>query len=183
MFSAMLIALAAAGAQIDLPTQGVTDAPVISAPPPPVAPVVIRGRGGRTAPFSVERISHASVLFDFDGARILTDPWFTEAPEYHHGEPLALTVDNLPKLAAIIVSHAHFDHFDVEHFAKAFPDKSVPMFVGFEDMVARAKQAGFTNVRKLKSGNPGGGRERQDSGAAGSPCRAGGHLPARVGGQ
>ena len=154
MFSAMLITLAAAGAQIDLPTQGVSDAPVISAPPPPVAPVVIRGRGGPTAPFSVERISHATVLFDFDGARILTDPWFTEAPEYHHGEPLAVSAAHLPKLAAIIVSHAHFDHFDVEHFGKTFPDKSVPMFVGFDDMVARARQAGFTNVRKLTPGTP-----------------------------
>ena len=143
MFSAVLFALAAAGLQIDLPTQGVTDAAVISAAPPPIAPVVIRGRGGPTAPFSVERISHASVLFDFNGARILTNPWFTEAPEYHHGEPLAASAAHLPKLAAITVSHAHFDHFDVEHFAKAFPAKSVPMFVGFDDMVARARQGGL----------------------------------------
>ena len=78
----MLIALTAATPQIDLPTQGVTDAPVISAAPRPVAPLILRGRGGPTAPFSVGRISHASVLLDFNGARILTDPWFTEAPEY-----------------------------------------------------------------------------------------------------
>ncbi len=146
------LALAAVVAPIDLPTQGMTDAPVIGTPPPTISPLTVPGGGPATRPFSVERISHATVLFDFDGVRILTDPWFTEAPEYHHGEPLAVSAAHLPKLAAIIVSHAHFDHFDVEHFGREYPYKDVPMFVGFDDMVVRAHQAGFTNVHKLAPG-------------------------------
>lgn len=138
--------------EIELPTDGVVDAPVIYAPAAMIAPAIINGRGGPTRPFSVQRIAHASVLLDFDGARVLTDPWFTESPEYFHGEPLALSVADLPPLAAIVVSHAHYDHFDIEHFGPQFADKSVPMFVGFDDMVERAQAAGFTDVRKLAPG-------------------------------
>lgn len=98
--------------------------------------------------FSLTRIAHASVLLDFGNATVLTDPWFSEKAHFHHGELLGLPMGKLPKLTAIVASHAHYDHFDIETFAR-YPDKGVPFFVG-PDMVEAAHAAGFTNVRELR---------------------------------
>jgi len=100
------------------------------------------------APFAVTRIAHASVLLDFDGVRVLTDPWFTEKWHYHHGEPLAMQLQDLPHLDLIVASHAHYDHFDIEALGN-YRHKDVPFLVG-PDMIAEARAAGFTDVRELK---------------------------------
>ncbi len=79
---------------------------------------------------------------------VLTDPWFSEKTHYHHGEPLGLSLAQLPRLTAVVASHEHDDHFDIETFA-AYPDKALPFFVG-PNMVDTARAAGFTNVRELR---------------------------------
>jgi L-ascorbate metabolism protein UlaG (beta-lactamase superfamily) len=93
---------------------------------------------------TVTRVTHSCALLDFDGQVLLTDPWFSEKPGYHRGEPLAFTPATLPRLSAVIASHDHYDHYDVAAFA-AYPDKAVPFIVN-RGMAAKAKQAGFTNV-------------------------------------
>jgi L-ascorbate metabolism protein UlaG (beta-lactamase superfamily) len=125
-------------------------APIRSGAAPPAQPIALRVRSGSPAGgFSVTRIAHASVLLDFGSAVVLTDPWFSEKMHFHHGEPLAMSIEQLPKLTAIVASHAHYDHFDIETL-KRYPDKSVPFFVG-PDMVDAARAAGFTNVRELRA--------------------------------
>ena len=126
-------------------------APVRAGAPPLAQTIALRparpASGGVASSFSVTRIAHASVLLDFGNAKVLTDPWFSEKMHYHHGEPLGMSMEQLPKLTAIVASHAHYDHFDIETL-KRFPDKAVPFFVG-PDMVDAARAAGFTNVREL----------------------------------
>ncbi len=129
----------------------VMDAPVVSARPADAEVLQLRSGSVPRQPLSVTRIAHASVLIDFGGKQVLTDPWFTETSEYHQGEALGLGVDDLPTLAAIVASHAHYDHFDIENFR--YPHKDVPLLVGFPDMVERARKAGFTNVRQLALGD------------------------------
>jgi L-ascorbate metabolism protein UlaG (beta-lactamase superfamily) len=117
---------------------------------PPAQSIALRSVPGAPAQgFSVTRIAHASVLLDFGNAKVLTDPWFSEKMHFHHGEPLAMAVEQLPKLTAIVASHAHYDHFDIETL-KRYPDKAVPFFVG-PDMADAARAAGFTNVRELQA--------------------------------
>lgn len=124
-------------------------APALTTLPPAPSPVVLSSAStGPGADIAVTRIAHASVLLELGGQRILTDPWFSETSNYRHGEPLGISLENLPKLDLVIASHGHYDHFDVETFA-AYPDKAVPMVVG-PDMVEKARAAGFTNVRELK---------------------------------
>jgi len=94
--------------------------------------------------FTVTRVAHACVVLDFDGQRLLTDPWFSERRGYYRGEPLAFTPDGLPELAGVLVSHGHYDHFDLAAFA-AYPDHEVP-FVVKRGLAARVRQAGFPNV-------------------------------------
>ena len=120
-------------------------APALIGPPP--ATLDTKLREGASGAFSVTRIAHASVLLDFGNATVLTDPWFSEKTHYHHGEPLGITMENLPPLTAVVASHEHYDHFDIATFA-SYPDKAVPFFVG-PNMVEAAKAAGFTNVREL----------------------------------
>ncbi|NUS45108.1 MAG: MBL fold metallo-hydrolase [Mycobacteriaceae bacterium] len=95
-------------------------------------------------PAIVTRVTHSCVLLDFDGRQVLTDPWFSEKPGYRRGEPLAFTPVDLPRLTAVVASHDHYDHFDLNAFA-AYPHKDVP-FIVKTGMGVKARKAGFTNV-------------------------------------
>jgi L-ascorbate metabolism protein UlaG (beta-lactamase superfamily) len=97
---------------------------------------------------TITRVTHSCVLLDFDGERVLTDPWFSEKHGYYRGEPLAFSPTTLPTLSAVIASHGHYDHFDVAAFS-AYPDKAVP-FVVKRGMGKKAKRAGFTTVTELE---------------------------------
>lgn len=97
---------------------------------------------------TVTRVVHASVLLDFDGHTILTDPWLSEKPGYYHGEKRAAgTAADLPPLSGVVISHAHYDHFDIDAFA-AYPDKTVPIAVK-RGLAATVRARGFTDVTEL----------------------------------
>src|SRR5919198_1193719 len=97
---------------------------------------------------TLTRIAHASVLLDFAGSVLLTDPWFSEKPGYAHGEPYGVPLDRLPPLAGVLGSHAHYDHFDMASFV-AYPDKKVPFAVK-TGMAAAARRVGFTQVTEIE---------------------------------
>ena len=64
-------------------------------------------------------LGHATALIDIDGARVLTDPVWSErvsplariGPRRFFPPPVAL--DDLPPLDAVVVSHDHYDHLDM----------------------------------------------------------------------
>lgn len=64
-------------------------------------------------------INHASVLMQCDGLNIVTDPVFSKrvSPVSFAGprryRPTGLTLDALPTIDAILISHTHYDHLDV----------------------------------------------------------------------
>jgi L-ascorbate metabolism protein UlaG (beta-lactamase superfamily) len=67
-------------------------------------------------------IGHATVLINFFGIKILTDPVFSprigiRLPGFTIGPKRliapALQFQELPKIDVIVLSHAHFDHFDL----------------------------------------------------------------------
>jgi L-ascorbate metabolism protein UlaG (beta-lactamase superfamily) len=93
------------------------------------------------------RVAHATTLITVGNKIILTDRWFSEKGGYYHGEPLAFSQDKLPKLSMVIVSHNHYDHFDIETF-KRYPHKNVP-FVVPVGMADKVKKAGFKNVHEI----------------------------------
>lgn len=66
-------------------------------------------------------IGHATVLLRIGGKTILTDPVFSERVGMSIGgmtlgvarvRPAAVDVGHLPRIDAVLLSHAHFDHFD-----------------------------------------------------------------------
>ena len=67
---------------------------------------------------SVWRLGHSSLLFKLQGKFWLTDPVFSEraspvqwfGPKRWHAPPI--TLDALPPIEAVILSHDHYDHLD-----------------------------------------------------------------------
>lgn len=64
-------------------------------------------------------LGHASVLAEVDGHTILTDPIFSyraSAVQFAgpaRYRPAACAIDDLPQLSAVVVSHNHYDHLDL----------------------------------------------------------------------
>ena len=96
----------------------------------------------------VTRVAHSCHLIQFGGLTVLTDPWFTHKTFYHPGEPIAFQPETLPHLDAVVISHEHYDHCDLDAFSR-YRDKDVP-FVVAGPVAAMARKAGFGNVRALE---------------------------------
>jgi L-ascorbate metabolism protein UlaG (beta-lactamase superfamily) len=105
-----------------------------------------------TATLTVRRVVHASVLIDFDGETILTDPWFSELSGHRWGEALGVALEELPTLSGVVASHADYDHFDMGAFS-AYPNKDVP-FVLRRGTADTARAAGFRNVTEIEPWEP-----------------------------
>jgi L-ascorbate metabolism protein UlaG (beta-lactamase superfamily) len=96
---------------------------------------------------TVTRIGHSCHLLRIGGRTLLTDPWFTVTPTYDPGEHVALTVDRLPGLDGVLITHEHYDHCDLDALA-GYRDLGVPV-IAPATVVDRARAAGFTDVREL----------------------------------
>jgi L-ascorbate metabolism protein UlaG (beta-lactamase superfamily) len=83
-------------------------------------------------------IGHASVYVEVDGVRLLLDPVFAErvspisiGPKRFHPSPIALA--DLPSIDAVLISHDHYDHLDMEtvqHLAARGTRFFVPLGIG-----------------------------------------------------
>jgi L-ascorbate metabolism protein UlaG (beta-lactamase superfamily) len=82
---------------------------------------------------TIYRLGHSSVLIHLDGEFVLTDPVFSEraspvqwmGPKRFH--PLPLSLQDLPALKAVIISHDHYDHLDKTSVRTL--DKKVERFI------------------------------------------------------
>jgi L-ascorbate metabolism protein UlaG (beta-lactamase superfamily) len=101
-----------------------------------------------TEELRVTRVAHSCHLIEIGGLTVLTDPWFTDRPFYHPGEPRAMAAADLPHLDAVVISHHHVDHCDLPGFA-AYRDHSVPV-IASAPAADRARAAGFSAVTALE---------------------------------
>jgi len=97
-------------------------------------------------------IGHAAFLIQTDGLNILTDPMFSEraSPVSFAGPkrlaPPGISIKDLPRIDAVIISHNHYDHLDA-YSVKALgnaPRYFVPL--GFTPWF---KSQGIDNVQEL----------------------------------
>ena len=83
-------------------------------------------------------IGHASTYVEIDGLRLLLDPVFAQrvsplpvGPGRFHPPPIALA--DLPRIDAVLISHDHYDHLDmdtVRHLAQRGSRFFVPLGIG-----------------------------------------------------
>ena len=97
-------------------------------------------------PYTITWVGHATTVIQMEGKNILTDPvWSSRVgPFKWAGSPRVtepgLSIDKLPPIDIILISHNHYDHLDdssIEELADRFPDAKyfVPLRVRdwFED--------------------------------------------------
>jgi L-ascorbate metabolism protein UlaG (beta-lactamase superfamily) len=99
---------------------------------------------------SATRIGHACQLIDIGGIRVLTDPWFTQTATYHQGEPVAATVGSLGRVDAVVVSHEHYDHCDLDALVTGGFDLDTPL-IGPGTVAVIARDKGFRDVRVVEA--------------------------------
>ena len=101
-------------------------APVVPAQPPARVEQGIR----------VTFVNHATVLVQMDGISILTDPIWSErvGPVSFLGPSRqaapGVRFDDLPKIDAVVLSHSHYDHCDVETLVALEKRFAAPVFAG-----------------------------------------------------
>ena len=101
-------------------------------------------------PLKVTRIGHACQLIEIDGTRVLTDPWFTQSATYYQGEPVTSSVEDLGRIDAVVVSHEHYDHCDLEALVAAGFDLDIPL-IGPGTVATIARDKGFRDVRVIEA--------------------------------
>ncbi|MGY4531699.1 L-ascorbate metabolism protein UlaG (beta-lactamase superfamily) [Pseudomonas sp. TE3786] len=100
-------------------------------------------------------INHATVLLQTQGLNILTDPvWSKRVSPFSFIGPKrfqqpGLSIDQLPPIDLILVSHNHYDHLDLQslrQLALRFPLAKVVTGLGNGELI---KQTGFADVAEI----------------------------------
>jgi L-ascorbate metabolism protein UlaG (beta-lactamase superfamily) len=104
----------------------------------------------QTTTLSATRIGHACQLIEFGDFRVLTDPWFTQKATYYPGEPVAASVGALGRIDALVISHEHYDHCDLDALVAGGFDLTTPV-VGPGTVADIARAKGFSDVRVVEA--------------------------------
>ena len=101
-------------------------------------------------------LGHATVLINFYGVRILTDPVLFDRIGVSLGVgsigPLrqvrcALEAEALPEIDLVLVSHAHFDHLDTPSLAAVPGRPAAVMASATSDLLPRSRYSSVTELR------------------------------------
>ena len=101
-------------------------------PIPLAAPQIYRGDASHLA---VSWFGHSTALLEIDGYRVLTDPVWSDrcspsdlvGPQRLHPPPVQL--EGLPAVDAVIISHDHYDHLDIDTVMALARTQRAPFFV------------------------------------------------------
>ncbi|HXF77233.1 MAG TPA: MBL fold metallo-hydrolase [Usitatibacter sp.] len=109
-------------------------------------------RANTTEP-TVTWIGHATFLLQLGGMNVITDPQFSEraSPVGFAGPrrlvPLPISIEELPRIDVVLVSHNHYDHLDVATVKQlAARDGGGPLFLVPLGLKAWFEALGITHV-------------------------------------
>jgi len=124
----------------------------------PIAPAFAKPKPSKwnDAKLTAAWIGHATVLINFFGIKILTDPvlfprigirlpGFTIGPKRLTAP--ALTFDELPRIDIILLSHAHFDHFDLRTLHRFDANTSAITAPNTQDLLRWTRLRDITALR------------------------------------
>ena len=107
-------------------------------------------------PPKITIVGSASLLIEWNGFNILTDPWIEGSAVFDswiNYPPSGILVSSLPKIDAIWISHEHSDHFNENTLSLI--DKSTKIYVpDFDDcrLEKLVRKLGFKNITSMPSG-------------------------------
>ncbi len=99
-------------------------------------------------------VNHATVLIQADGLNLLTDPiWSARASPVgwagpQRFRPPAIRFEELPQIDVVLLSHNHYDHFDLPTLRRLAAQHQ-PLFLVPPGDGARLRDAGFGRVVEL----------------------------------
>ncbi len=124
-----------------------------------VSPIRPAPRSWEDGGVTVSWVGHSTFLINLEGTMILTDPVFSEkvgirllglaTVGLRRFVPPALTIQELPPLDLILVSHVHMDHYDIPSLRKL--PRNVPMILA-RDTSEFIDGLGFSQVTELDWG-------------------------------
>lgn len=80
-------------------------------------------------------LGHATALIELEGKRVLFDPVWSDrvSPSQAVGprrmHPVPLSLESLPPLDAVVISHDHYDHLDMRTIRRLAASQDVPFLV------------------------------------------------------
>lgn len=104
-------------------------------PPAPIPLADPPRRDLTPAPAAASWFGHSSVLIEVDGYRVLADPVWSDrcspsravGPQRMHDVPLLL--EALPAVDAVVISHDHYDHLDIDTIVALARTQRAPFLV------------------------------------------------------
>lgn len=104
----------------------------------PAARIPLAAQGffdGAAGPLAVSWLGHSTALVEIDGYRVLTDPVWSNrcspsdvvGPQRLHPPPIHL--EGLPAVDAVVISHDHYDHLDIDTVLALAHTQRAPFFV------------------------------------------------------
>ncbi len=96
----------------------------------------------------IANLGHSTILFSYKGKKILTDPFLSPHIFGIKRQKPALKPELIPKVDYILISHAHYDHLDINTLKNLNKNSVliVPKNTGF-----LVKNLGFKDVIELKN--------------------------------
>ena len=100
-------------------------------------------------------VGHSTVLVTIDGINVLTDPVFSDraSPVSFAGPkrvvPPAVTIDDLPQIDAVVISHSHYDHLDLPSLTTLHALQDQVTFLVPLGLKELLQGAGISNVIEL----------------------------------
>ncbi|KAB7732159.1 twin-arginine translocation pathway signal [Rudanella paleaurantiibacter] len=118
----------------------------------PPAPAPAPRVGGDSV--RVTFVNHSTVLLQFDGLNVLTDPvWYERVSPFQfagpkRNRPPGIRFEDLPKIDLILLSHNHWDHLDIGTVEKIWA-RDQPRLVCPLGVKAFLEQKGYEKVTEL----------------------------------
>jgi L-ascorbate metabolism protein UlaG (beta-lactamase superfamily) len=100
------------------------------------------------ADLTITRLVHGSAVIDFRETGILLDPWYSPTPPLGPSEDVGISLENLPPMRGILITHQHDDHFDAETL-RDYPNKELRVITP-PGLGAKIRAMGYEDVVELE---------------------------------